>query len=594
LLSDASAALASSLDYEKTLQAVAHLAVPAFADCCVVDLIGENGAITDLSVAHCNPAKEALLRELRRVELLDMKRGAGPENVLATGKLNWKPDFTNADFDAHVTSERARQIHRELGVVSYIAAPMCVRERVLGTLSFCLAESGRRYEEDDLECATELAARAANAVDNARLYRAAERAREEAEKLKAEAEEARVQAESAQAAAEASQAEAEAASRAKDEFLATLSHELRTPLNAILGWSHLMATGQLDEEDSIRAAEVIERNVRVQAQLLGDMFDVSRIITGKLSLNAEPLEVAPVIDNAVEAVLSSAQAKNVSLQVQSERGIIINGDATRLQQIIWNLLSNAVRFTPQDGSITVRLERENSDAKISVQDSGQGIERDFLPFVFDRFRQADSSSTRRYGGMGLGLSIVRHLTEMHGGRVAARSEGLGHGSTFVVHLPLLRDDVSEESATNKDSAHAVDWPQPEHQLLSNDVLAGLRVLVVDDEADSLALACSVLERYGATTQRASSACEALEIIHGETFDILVSDISMPGEDGCDLLVRIRALPDEIKNMPAIALTALARADDRKRVFSSGFQEHLPKPFDPAALVIAVAGLTNRL
>ena len=390
-----------------------------------------------------------------------------------------------------------------------------------------------------------------------------------------------------------SRLQAEQANRLKDEFLATLSHELRTPLNAILGWSKMLQTNNLGEDGAKKAVATIERNARSQNQLIEDLLDVSRIITGKLRLDIRAVDLPNVITAAIDAVRPAAEAKNIHLQILLDpRAGPISGDPDRLQQIIWNLLSNAVKFTPKNGRIQIRLERINSHIEIVVSDTGKGIEPEFLPNVFDRFSQSDGSMTRRHGGLGLGLAIVRQLVELHGGTVSVESDGSDHGTTFTVSLPLLpvrRDSISDVPRIHpkaEESGAGLDCP-PE--------LTGLRVLLVDDEADSRDLVNLVLEECGAEVVTAESASEALEAVKGEKFQIIISDIGMPDEDGFSLIRKIRRLTDEQGgNTPAIALTAYARAEDRVRALRSGFQIHIAKPVEPAELIAVVANLAGRM
>jgi PAS domain S-box-containing protein len=386
--------------------------------------------------------------------------------------------------------------------------------------------------------------------------------------------------------------QAESANQLKDEFLATLSHELRTPLNAILGWSQMLQNGNLDQSQRQKALVTIERNARSQNQLIEDLLDVSRIITGKLRLDVRAVDLSSVISAAVDAARPAAEAKNIRIQVLLDpEAALISGDTDRLQQVVWNLLSNAIKFTPKDGRIQVRLERVNSHIEIVVSDTGKGIEPEFLPYVFDRFRQSDGSMTRRHGGLGLGLAIVRQLVELHGGTVSVNSEGEGQGATFTASLPLLplRTEPESEAPRLHPTARTSD-PQncpPE--------LSGLRVLLVDDERDSLDLLNAVLDSCGAQVATAGSAVEALELIKRERFDVIISDIGMPEEDGFSLIGKIRDLPDEEGGgIPAIALTAYARAEDRVRAIRSGFQMHIAKPVEPAELIAVVANLAGRM
>jgi PAS domain S-box-containing protein len=391
----------------------------------------------------------------------------------------------------------------------------------------------------------------------------------------------------------AARAESERAGQMKDEFLATLSHEIRTPLNAILGWSQIMR-GSNDPEDIAQGLDVIERNARAQSQIVEDLLDMSKIISGKVRLDVQRLDLSTIVRTAVETARPTADAKGLRLHsvIDPLIGVVVSGDANRLQQVLWNLISNAVKFTPRGGRIQVLLERVNSHLEISVIDSGEGIRPEFLPYVFDRFRQADASTTRRHGGLGLGLSIVKQLVELHGGSVRVKSAGPGHGTTFVVALPLVV--LHSEPAGEPERRH------PTAKTLSGriadncDDIAGLRVLVIDDEPDARALVKRLLEDCHAIVTATGSVHEAVEEIRTGNFDVLVSDIGMPGEDGYSLIRRVRALgPANGGNIPAIALTAYARAEDRVKAVSAGFQMHVTKPVEPIELVTMVAGAAGR-
>jgi PAS domain S-box-containing protein len=389
--------------------------------------------------------------------------------------------------------------------------------------------------------------------------------------------------------AQDARAEAEAANHLKDEFLATLSHELRTPLNAIVGWTKILRTGKVDREDVQEGLEVIDRNAKAQTQLIEDLLDLSRIMSGKLVLDLQRLHLQDVIEAAIDAVTPTAQAKGVRIgKVLDSLAPPVSGDSTRLQQVVWNLLTNAVKFTPKGGKVQVLLERVNSHVEISVMDTGIGIRPDFLPHVFDRFRQADGSTTRRHGGLGLGLAIVKHLVEMHGGAVRVKSPGEGQGSTFVVVLPVaaVHLGLPERTRPMESVGDRAD------DLCGGTFLNGIRVLVVDDESDARGLMKRVLSDCGATVEMAGSAPEALQLI--ETFipDVLVSDIGMPEYDGYDLIRGVRKRRSG-KVLPAAALTAFARSDDRMRAMRAGFQVHVAKPVNPDELIAVVAALAGR-
>jgi signal transduction histidine kinase len=375
--------------------------------------------------------------------------------------------------------------------------------------------------------------------------------------------------------------EAQEANRAKDEFLATLSHELRTPLNAILGWSRLLAGGSLDHETTQRAIEIIDRNSRLQAQLIEDLLDISRIITGKLRLDMRLTSAGRVIDASLESVRSAADAKRIVIEhALASPNEAIFCDPGRMQQVVWNLLSNAIKFTPEGGMVHVDAERQGSSVVISVADTGIGINKDFLPFVFDRFRQQDGASTRAHGGLGLGLSIVRHLVELHGGAVEATSAGEGRGARFSVRVPVAPIHAGEIEAREMDGAPSPALPS----------LNGVCVLVVDNEPDARALVRTVLEGCGARVIEAEGAREALAAIAAQMPDVLLSDIAMKGEDGYSLIRRVRAMRAPARFLPSAAFTAFATAADRARALLAGYQAHLPKPVEPSELAAVVAAL----
>jgi signal transduction histidine kinase/ActR/RegA family two-component response regulator len=387
--------------------------------------------------------------------------------------------------------------------------------------------------------------------------------------------------------------EAEAANRTKDEFLATMSHELRTPMTAILGWAQLLRSSKLQEADISHALEVVERNARAQTKLIDDLLDISRIITGKLRLDVRIVDLAAVIEAAVDSLQPTAEARSIRLHTLLDpRAGPVSGDTDRLQQVVWNLVSNAIKFTPKGGRVQVSLARVSSHVEITVSDNGKGISTEFLPHVFDRFRQADGTTTRRQGGLGLGLSIVRQLVELHGGAVGVESDGEGQGATFVVQLPLMaaRRRNADGPARGRHTAAGVgdaslDYPRS---------LTGLRVLVVDDEADTRGLLRKMLEECGSEVATAGSATEALEAIARSKPDVLISDIGMPEEDGYQLIGKMRALEAGLADrIPAIALTAYARVEDRVRALNAGFQVHVTKPIEPAELIAVVASLAGR-
>jgi PAS domain S-box-containing protein len=464
-----------------------------------------------------------------------------------------------------------------LPVRSYLAVPVVSRSgEVIGGLFFGHPETGVFTERSE-HIISGVAAQAAVAIDNARLYEAAQNAAREREMLLASERSART--------------EAERMSEMKDEFLATLSHELRTPLSAILGWSHILQRGTANEADLRKGLDVIERNARVQAQLIEDLLDMNRITSGKVRLDIQPVDPIAFIEAALETVRPAADAKGIRLEKLLDPAAgPISGDPSRLQQVIWNLLSNAIKFTPKEGKVQILLERVNSHIEISVADTGIGIKPEFLPHVFERFRQADGSTTRRFGGLGLGLSIVKHLVELHGGTVLVKSPGEGSGTSFTVHFPL---PVVHKSAYNETRLHpktskpaAVDFKPLD--------LSGIKVLVVDDETDARDLVRRVLTECDAQVLTAATAAEALLLVEREAPHVLVTDIGMPDVDGFELLRRVRALGQTRGGkVPAIALTAFARSEDRTRALRAGFLVHVSKPIEPSELVATVASVAGR-
>jgi signal transduction histidine kinase/CheY-like chemotaxis protein len=383
--------------------------------------------------------------------------------------------------------------------------------------------------------------------------------------------------------AERARFEAEAANRIKDEFLATLSHELRTPLTSLLGWSSVLREARRDEKVLSQGLDAIDRNARVQAQLIDDLLDVSRIVSGKLNLDVRPLDISSVVRAAINVVRPAADAKGITLDYWAAPGLgAISADSGRLHQIVWNLLSNAVKFTPQGGQITIRIEQERSHAKVTVKDTGQGIDSEFLPSVFDRFRQADSSTTRSFGGLGLGLAIVRHLVELHGGTVSAESEGIGKGATFSATFPLLTERAP--TVTSCAELYAVEVRS----------LDGLRVLLVDDEPEAREILSTVIGLTGAEVKTCISASDALSKLADWRPDVILSDIAMPEEDGYSFIGKVRSLPrDKGGETPAAALSAYARDEDRTQALAAGYQMHIAKPIGASQLVTMVAKLAGR-
>ena len=554
-LAEAGAVLAASLEYLTTLKTVVNLAVPSIADWCAVDILTEDRRLERLAVAHVDPDKIDLARTIQ-TRYDDASSPFSPASVVRTGTPAMVKEITDDMIVAAARGDAERiRLVRALGLRSYIVVPLTAHGRTFGALSLATTESGRLYTDDDFRFAQDVAFRAALAVDNARAY-----------------------------------GDAQMANRLKDEFLATLSHELRTPLNAILGYSRLLQSGFMTADKQARALRTVERNATSLTQIVEDILDVSRIIAGKVRLNIQPVDLPTVVSEAIATVIPAADAKQIRIQpIIDPRAAPVSGDPDRLQQVVWNLVSNAVKFTPKEGVVQIRLERVNSHVEIVVSDTGVGIAPDFLPHIFERFRQEDARTTREHGGIGLGLAIVRHLVELHGGTIHASSGGRDRGTTFRVRLPVMI--VHQQTplerrvhpATNGAAAQA-DLPD----------LRGISVLAVDDDADARALVAETLETRGARVVTVESADEALHVLATHRPDVVLADIGMAHSDGFALIKRIRQSEDQaVRDVSAAAVTAYARAEDRMKALQSGFQMHLAKPVDPAELIIAVASLAKR-
>ena len=561
-LAEAGTLLASSLDYRQTLPALARLAVPHMADWCSIELASNNGDLERVAVVHADPHRLDLIGEIERQYPPDENDAS--RRIVRTGSSEHVRELTQDMIAASARDSHHLDMILELGLRSWMSVPIIVDRRTIGVIAFASSESGRLFEQGDVDIAEELGRRVGTTIDNARLFEMTQH-----ERLRAEE-----------------------ASRAKDELLSVTSHELRTPLNAILGWSRMLRSGHLSEEKRARALETIERNAKVQVQLVEDLLDFSRVVTGRLRINLAPLEPAQVVEAAIDVVRPAADAKNVRLQVLLDPDAgTLSGDAERLQQVVWNLLSNAVKFTPKGGRVYVRMQREDSHVEVVVADTGAGIHPPFLPYVFQPFRQQDATVTRAHGGLGLGLAIVKHLVELHGGNIEARSEGVGKGATFVVRLP-----VSPLRAPSLFPQTNAVTPANERQALLQcpPELEGLRVLVCEDEPDARELLEAILVGCKATVTLAGSVTEALDRFSESIPDVVLSDIGMPDASGYELIRRIRALPVEKGGrVPAIALTAYASMADRTRALMEGFQNHVAKPTEPQELLAAVAALAGR-
>ena len=555
-LADATTILSRSLDYEHTLAVVARLAVPEIADWCVVDMLDEVGRLQRLAVAHFDPAKVEYARALQQRYPADPNSTAGVHEVLRTGKPVMMASIPAERVAASARDDEHRRILAELGLTSYMCVPLLSTSGTIGALSFVFAESGRHYTERDLAFAQDVAARAALAIDNALAYR-----------------------------------RAYDANRLKDEFLATLSHELRTPLNAILGYAQMLSMGVLQEERQSHAIAVLTRNAESLRQMIDDVLDVSRITSGKIRLNVMPVQLDEIVRNAVATMQPAADAKGVALQVVVDAEIApVPGDQDRLQQVVWNLLSNAVKFTPRGGHVRLRVAPLDSRVQLVVSDDGQGIDPAFLPHIFERFRQADSRFAREHGGLGLGLAIAREIVELHGGTLSATSDGPGTGATFTVSLQPMsapREMASAAPGAQPATAAAAAAGLPDH-------LKAVRILAVDDQEDALGLLRVILESAGADVTTAASARHALDFLQNGAYDALITDIGMPQMDGLELIRAVRqTLSSPANRIPAAALTAYARSEDRVAALASGFQTHIAKPVNPSELVLAVAAMLRR-
>ncbi|MEA2413504.1 MAG: hypothetical protein QOI58_161, partial [Thermoanaerobaculia bacterium] len=547
-LAKATELFSSSLNYEETLKTLTSLAVPELADWCTVDIADEmHPPHRRLAVAHVDPAKTEYAWELYR------KYPPDPESdqvgvVMRTGKPQLVSTVPEGMFEALVKDAEQLRIVHELGIFSWMIVPLRSRGRVLGAISFVSSDSQRRFTEVDLRHAEEFARRASVAIDNAMLYR-----------------------------------DAQEANRAKDEFLATLSHELRTPMTSILGWARLLRMG-LPADEEAGAVEAIEKSALVQAQLIDDILDVSRIISGKLRVDPVPVDLRTIAEAALTTVHPAAQAKNIEILTSFPPTLpAVAGDEGRLQQVIWNLLSNAIKFTPRGGAVTLRINAAGSLLRLTVQDTGEGISADFLPHVFEAFRQADSSTTRVHGGIGLGLAIVRYIVELHGGRATVESAGAGMGSIFTVELPVLESAMQLSLHPAETASRHV--PPSASPLPSLD---GIKVLAIDDQPYTRDIVAAILRRCGAEVTTASSVREGRESMSQQAPDVIVCDIAMPQEDGYAFVRELRANPDaHIASLPVIALTAFGRAEDQESALGSGFDDYLKKPVEPADLANAV-------
>ncbi len=551
-LAEATRVLVTSLDTAETLGRVARVLVPTLADYCLISMMMKTRRFRLATASHRDPIKQDVMQQL--------SGQIAPEDMSASHPMTQVHQTRQSMLFADCASSKKLPVahreylaaHRALGGGSVIIVPLAAHGQTLGVMTLGREKGHNAFQQEDRELAEELARRTALAVTNARLY-----------------------------------SDAQDANCLKDEFLATVSHELRTPLTAILGWAQMLQGGTLDDATALRALSSIERNAKFQSHLIEDLLDISRISTGKLRLDVRPLELAPIIEAAVDAVRPAADAKSIRIEkIIDWKAGLVSGDSDRLQQVIWNLLSNSIKFTPRDGCVRITLQRQDSHVQIAINDTGQGISPEFLPYMFDLFRQGDSSITRSHGGLGLGLAIVRHLVEMHGGNVDAHSEGEGKGATFIVMLPIIGIRLTGNGA-DKDTF--MEGPRDGVSMDRVPQLTGVSVLIVDDELETRELLVEVLSRCGAEVRASSSAHDALEALQTWKADVLVSDIGMPGEDGYELIRKVREMePDRGGCIPAVALTAYARGEDRIRALSAGFQMHVSKPVEPVELAAVVA------
>ena len=543
-IADASRVLASSLDQDTTLGALAELSVPMLGDYCFVDVMREEGSVRRVAAATADPDTADVVRELQRYPPA-LRIDSPATRVIRSGDPYVCEEVSDDLLRAAAQNEEHERLLRALNVRSFAMAPLRARGRTLGVFTVGMLGTTRTLTARDLPLLADVASRAALALDSAILYR-----------------------------------DAQEANRLKDDFLATLSHELRTPLNALLGWAQILRTQLPDNAVAIRAIDSIDRNAHAQLVLINDLLDVSRVISGKLRMEQKVVDVAAVISAAVDAIRPAARGREIELSVTIAPVLLeVIGDADRLQQVVWNLASNAVKFTPRGGRVEVVVEQRQGGVQITVSDTGIGIDPAFLPFVFDRFRQGDSSTTRAQSGLGLGLAIVRHLVDLHGGSVMAESAGRNRGTRFTVTLPARQPQFARDMTPP---------PLPP----GAPALRGVRILAVDDDPDACELFRLVLDSAGAEVLTLGSAMDALAQLPVFQPHVVLADIAMPEMDGYDLLERIRAAAPLEGAPPVIAVTAYVSADDERRALAAGFARHLGKPVNHDALVRIVAEAAN--
>lgn len=556
-LVEAGQALTSSLDIQRTLAELTRLIVPKLADCALIQVQGQ--PIEQLPMAHVEPGKLPLLRELLR-DFSTVRQPPFDALIESPTQSRLVSRVEDGSLLSFAQNDEHLALLRAISVQSWMSVPLRLRDGSRGVIVFAQCSSERHFDEGDLLLAEELARRTETAMDNARLY----------------------------AVSQAERAAVEEATRAKDEFVAMISHELRTPLNAVLGWTRMLRTHVLPEGRREHALKVIERNTLAQNQLIDDLLDISRIITGNMRIAPTELDLAAVVEAAIENARSLADAKQIRIDVAIESGSSrINADAGRLRQVVANLLTNAFKFTPKAGNVRVSLQQTSGHLELRIQDTGAGISAEFLPHVFEHFRQSHAGTTRAAGGLGIGLTIVKHLVELHGGSVEAQSPGVGQGATFVVRLPLTGGGAAALPVGPVGS-------NEEASVRASKGLENLRVLVIDDDPDTRELLATVLETSEMAVTTARSAAEALQQLAKVQPDLIISDIGLPDDDGYSLIRTIRGLESSAsRDIPSLALTAYARGEDRDRALAAGFTAYATKPIEPAALLAILGKLAER-
>ncbi len=556
--SAASNELASSLDYKTTIQKIAHLAVPQFADCCIVNMIDEAGNLPMIATSQSESQIGEILKEIDRKYPLNFQHQFAISTVVREGQSILGVEIGPNAYSFAEKNEEHLNLLKSLNFRSYVCAPLRARGKVIGAITLALlATNPRRYQKSDLIFIEDLADRAAVAIDNANLY-----------------------------------SEVQNSNKTKDDFLATLSHELRTPLNVIQGWVAILKTEKLNEKEFALAVEMLDRNTILQARLINDLLDVSRIVTGKLSMEYKQVDISSVLRTSIDSVAPAAAAKCIDLKTDIDiQGYYVWGDYSNLQRVFVNILSNAIKFTNIYGSVEIAIIIAEHHLEVSIKDNGQGINPEFLPFIFESFKQEDSSTTRAHQGLGLGLAIAQHIASRHRGYISVKSEGKEKGSEFRVSLPLYHA-VQHTREFQMFKALEAQQPQPPQgpqvQSPLEKMLTGVRVLLVDDASDMLVLLSRFLKRSGAEVIAVNCARDAYNYLKKNKLDILISDIGMPEEDGYCLIEKVRKLAtEEGGKIPAIALTAYAREEEKKRVLEAGFSSHLSKPVQHRVLVEAI-------